>query len=108
MRLFRSVVSILSSFFRSLCTGTVHTIKAPTALYGKVEGYLGAPGLDMSVEAFFLVGCELVGQGSCGYERGEEAQEGGEKGECQHGDEGGGSCARGGVVVCLLALAQLT
>jgi len=62
------------------------TVERSTALHSKVEGYFGALLDDMRVEALFLVGRELVGEG-CG--RG-KAREGAQKGQEGEQDQHGG------------------
>ena len=52
-----------------------HTVERPSTLYGKVEGDLGAHFVDVGVEAFLLVGDELVCEGCRRSVGGEEAQE---------------------------------
>lgn len=63
----------------------MRTIERSTALHGKVKRYFGALLDNVCVEAFFLVGRELVGQGCRGCEAREGAQEGQEGEEDEHG-----------------------
>lgn len=64
------------------------TVEGSTTLNGEVEGDLGALLDDMGVEAFFLVGRELVGQSGRRGEARKGAQEGQEGEEDQHVDGG--------------------